>query len=180
MSWVHALLALVVAQRLAEMALARANTRRLLALGGIEAGAGHYPLFVVLHGAWIATMTFAVPPDTSPRPEPLCLLGGLMLARVWVLASLGEWWTTRIVTVPGAPLTHRGPYRFIRHPNYLVVSFEIATVPLIFDAWEIAVAFSVLNGLLLAHRIAVEDDALTSRRSATIPVGSSEEYRSPR
>lgn len=85
-------------------------------------------------------------------------------ARVWVMLSLGRYWTTRIITVPGAPVVRRGPYRFCRHPNYVIVVGEIAVLPLAFGAWEIALIFSLLNGALLFHRIRVEDSALETRR----------------
>ena len=88
----------------------------------------------------------------------------LQAARVWVLASLGRFWTTRVIAVPGIPLVRRGPYRFMRHPNYAVVVGEIAVLPLVFGAWEIAALFSVLNAAILKHRIAVEDAALAPRR----------------
>jgi methyltransferase len=160
MSAVHLVLTLLVAQRLGELMLARANTTRLLALGGIEAGARHYLLFPLLHGGWIVAMALLIPADAKAEAGPLVLLGLLLLVRLWTMASLGARWTTRIVTLPAAPLVCRGPYRFVRHPNYLVVAGEIAVVPLIFGAWRIALVFSLLNGLLLAHRIQVEDQAL--------------------
>lgn len=159
------LVLLVAAQRLAEVAWARRNERRLLAAAGKEAGAGHYPLFFVLHGAWLAALWIAVPADAPVSWALLAVFAALQAARVWVIASLGRWWTTRVVTLPGAPLIRRGPYRFVRHPNYLVVAGEIAVLPLAFGAWEIALLFSVLNGLLLAHRIRIEEAALTPRRS---------------
>lgn len=157
-------LALVAAQRLGELALAAANTRRLRAEGAVEAGAGHYPLFVVLHAGWLAAMALAIPADTPPDWRLLAVFGLLQLARIWVVASLGRFWTTRILTLPGAPLVRRGPYRFLRHPNYAVVASEVAILPLAFGAWQVALAFSVLNGLLLAWRIRVEEAALAGRR----------------
>ena len=81
----------------------------------------------------------------------------------WVLASLGRFWTTRIITVAGLPLVRRGPYRFFRHPNYMVVAAEIAVLPLVFGAWEIALVYSVLNGAMMVHRIRVENQALSAR-----------------
>jgi methyltransferase len=92
-------------------------------------------------------------------------------ARLWVLVSLGRYWTTRVITVPGAPLVRRGPYRYFRHPNYLVVVAEIAVLPIAFGAWVVAVVFSALNAALLAWRISLEDQALAPRRqgSLTIP-----------
>ncbi len=156
---------LVVAQRLVELADARRNSRRLLAEGGVEVGARHYPAIVALHAAWLVALAVTVPADT---PANLPLLAGFIAlqgVRLWVLASLGRYWTTRVITVSGAPLVRRGPYRFMRHPNYLVVIAEIAVLPLIFGAWQIAAIFSALNVALLAHRIRVEDAALAPRRA---------------
>lgn len=157
------LLALIIMERLGELWLARRNTARLLAAGAVEMGAAHYPLFVLLHGAWIAAMALTIPAQAPVEAAPLVLLGLLLAARVWVMASLGPLWTTRIITLPGVPLVRRGPYRFLTHPNYLVAAGEIAVVPLVFGAWGIAVAFSAVNGVLLAHRIKVEEAALAER-----------------
>jgi methyltransferase len=155
---------LVAAQRLAELAYARRNGRRLLAAGGIEYGRGHYPLMVLLHAAWLIALFLLVPPDAAvswPLIGVYLLLQG---ARLWVLASLGRFWTTRVITVPGAPLVRRGPYRWVRHPNYLVVAAEIAVLPLAFGAWQLALAFSLANAALLAVRIRTEENALAPRR----------------
>lgn len=157
-------LALVALQRLLELALARRNTARLRTQGAIEVGRRHYPLFVVLHAGWLGAL--ALHPAPSPNPGLLALFAILMLARGWVILSLGRFWTTRIITLPGAPLVKRGPYRWLRHPNYLVVAAEIAVLPLAFGAWEIAIVFSALNGALLAQRIAVEEEVLTARGSS--------------
>ena len=92
----------------------------------------------------------------------------LQAARVWVLATLGRYWTTRIITLPDAPLVRRGPYRFVRHPNYLIVAAEIAVLPLVFGAWQIALVFSILNLLLLSHRIRRENAALAGRRHQAV------------
>ncbi|ACI98676.1 isoprenylcysteine carboxyl methyltransferase family protein [Rhodospirillum centenum] len=166
----HLVFLLVAVQRLAELALARRNTRRLLARGAVETGAGHYPLFVLLHGGWLAALFLTVPAD-APVSWPLLALFVLLQAgRVWVVASLGPYWTTRIITLPGAPLIRRGPFRHVRHPNYLVVTGEIAVLPLAFGAWEIALVFSFLNAALLFHRIRQEERALAPRR--TVGTGS--------
>ncbi|HYC04608.1 MAG TPA: isoprenylcysteine carboxylmethyltransferase family protein [Azospirillaceae bacterium] len=160
----HIILALVALQRLGELVYANMNTKALLARGAVEIGARHYPLFVLLHGGWLITLFLAVPAD-APIVWPLVWLFLLLqLGRVWVVATLGPYWTTRIITLPGAPLVRRGPFRFVRHPNYLVVTGEIAVLPLAFGAWEIALVFSVLNALLLRHRIRVEEGALEERR----------------
>ncbi len=161
--WVWLIVGLVAMQRGAEMFHARRNTLLLLAEGGVETGAGHYPLIVGLHVAWLASMLIHVAPD-APIHWPF-LITYLILQgfRVWVLASLGRFWTTRIITVAGRPLVRRGPYRFFRHPNYMVVAAEIAVLPLVFGAWEIALVYSILNGALMVHRIRVENQALSAR-----------------
>lgn len=160
MSWLWLMLGLTAAQRLGELALARRNTRRLISQGAVEHGRGHYPLLVALHLGWLAAMALWVPADTPPLWPLLGLYVVLQALRVWVIASLGRFWTTRVITLPGAPLVQRGPYRWFRHPNYAVVVLEIAVLPLAFGAWQIALVFSALNAALLAHRIRVETRAL--------------------
>jgi len=165
MSPVYAITALVICERLAELAIARRNTRRLLAEGAVEHGRGHYALFVLLHAAWLGAIAVTVPAD---RPVLWPLVGVyflLILGRIWVIASLGRFWTTRVVTLPGAPLVRRGPYRFMRHPNYAIVVAEIAVLPLAFGAWQLALVFSLLNVLIIAYRIRVEEIALAPRRA---------------
>ena len=163
MSLFHIVLGLVVLQRLAELALAARNTRRLLAKGAVEVGRGHYPLIVALHAGWLAALALLVPADAPPLWPLLGLFLLLQAARIWVIASLGPYWTTRIITLPGAPLVRRGPYRWLRHPNYLVVVLEIAVLPLAFDAVGIAIVFSLLNAAMLWHRVRIESAALAAR-----------------
>ena len=158
--WLYLIVGAVVLQRLAELLLSRRNARRLLASGGREAGRGHYPVMVLLHASWLASLLLLVDPATPPRPGWLALYLLLQLARVWVVVSLGKRWTTRVIVVPGAALVERGPYRFMRHPNYVVVAAEVLVLPLVFDAWQIALAFSLANALLLAWRMRIEDQAL--------------------
>jgi len=165
------LLGFVVLQRLAELALAQHNTRRLLAGGGREIGAHHYPLFILLHGSWLAALALAVPWSTAPSWGLVAIFLILQLLRVWVVVSLGRFWTTRIITLDNAPLIRRGPYRLLRHPNYWVVVGEIAVLPLAFGAWPIALIWSVLNALLLWHRIRIENAALAQRRQRTPAAG---------
>lgn len=148
--------ALVAMQRLTELVWARRNLERLRARGGIEYGAAHYPLIVVLHAAWLAAMVLFLPADAAPRPALLVLYVLLQPLRYWAIASLGEFWTTRVIVVPDAQPVRRGPYRYIRHPNYLVVALEIPLLPAAFGAWMVAAVFGVLNLALLAHRIGVE------------------------
>lgn len=163
-AWV--ILAAVLAQRLGELVYARANTRRLLAKGGTEFGAGHYPLFALLHSAWLmAQALWLIFMGLENVIWPLvAVYGALQLLRAWILLSLGERWTTRVIVLPDAPLVRAGPYRFIRHPNYWLVCAEIAILPLIFGAWPLALAFSILNGALLFHRIRIENAALNQLR----------------
>lgn len=164
MSLLWIVIVLVAVQRLAELAYAQRNTRRLLAAGGREIGAGHYPLIVALHALWLLSLAVFVPPA---QPVDWGLLAVFLLLqglRLWIIASLGRFWTTRIITLPGAPLVRRGPYRFLKHPNYLVVAAEIAVLPLAFGAWQIALVFSIANAALLAWRIRCEEAALAPRR----------------
>jgi methyltransferase len=159
------ILAAVAAERVVELAVSQRNQRRLLTEGGHEIGAGHYPLIVALHGAWLASMALIVvllPAQLNILP--LALFLALQPLRLWVLTTLGRYWTTRIITVPDAPLVTHGPYRFIRHPNYAIVVLEIALLPLAFGAWPVAVIFSVLNAALLTLRIRVEGAALRDRQ----------------
>lgn len=169
MSALYVILALVACQRLAELVLARRNTRRLLARGGVEVGAGHYPLMVALHAGWLLAMALLIAPKTPLSVPLLTLYGLLQLARLWVQTTLGRYWTTRIVIVADAPLIQGGPYRFLRHPNYAVVVAEVAVLPLVFGAWEIAALFSALNLALLRHRIHIEEAALAPRRAPARP-----------
>ena len=154
-----ALLAFVTLQRLVELPIARANTARLLAGGGHEVAPAHYPFIVALHASWLLALWWCAP----GRPVNLAFLALFSLAelgRVWVLRTLGLRWTTRIIVVPGEKLVARGPYRFVDHPNYLVVVAEILLLPMVFGLWQIALLFSVLNLAILTVRIRAENRAL--------------------
>ena len=154
------ILALVTLQRLGELWLSNRNTQRLLAQGGREHGRAHYPLIVAVHALWLAVLWWLAP----GRPVEalwLALYVLLQVARIWVLASLGPRWTTRIIVLPGAPLVKAGPYRFVSHPNYVVVAGEIAVLPLVFGLWPVALIFSSLNAAILAIRIREENRALS-------------------
>ena len=153
------ILALVTLQRLGELWLSNRNTRRLIARGAHEVGASHYPLIVVVHAAWLAALWWLAP-GRSVDGLWLALYVLLQVARIWVLASLGPRWTTRIIVLPSAPLVKAGPYRFVSHPNYVVVAAEIAVLPLVFGLWPVALIFSALNAAILAIRIREENRAL--------------------
>lgn len=160
--WPAALfIAFLIVQRLGELAVARRNTRRLLARGAVEHGASHYPLIVALHAAWIGAI--AVLGWGEPvRPAWLGLFVILQGLRLWILGTLGSRWTTRIIVVD-EPLVRRGPFRFLRHPNYTLVVAEIAVAPMVLGLVWVAVVFSVLNAGVLAIRIRAENDALYRR-----------------
>ena len=154
-----ALLAFVTLQRLVELPIAHANKKRLLAAGGYEVGAGHYPLLVAVHAAWLASLWWLAP--GRPIHLPFFALFVLVeFGRIWVLRTLGRRWTTRIIVVPGENLVASGPYRFVDHPNYLVVIGEIAVLPLVFGLWQVAAIFSLLNAAVLTVRIRTENAAL--------------------
>lgn len=158
MIWAIALLTFVTLQRAIELVIATQHTKSLLARGGYEVGASHYPAIVALHATWLATLWIF----GWDRPVSLafvCIFAVLQLGRVWVLATLGERWTTRIILLPGAEPIVRGPFRFVRHPNYLVVALEIPCVPLALGlAWH-ALVFGTANLAVLWWRIRCENRA---------------------
>ena len=156
---------LVALQRLLELAYARHNTVKLRRLGAVEADVAGYPFFVLLHGSWLASLALFVPATAPPYWSLIGFFALLQIGRVWVILSLGSYWTTRLVTLPDAPLVHTGPYCYFRHPNYLLVIAEIVVLPLAFGAIAIAATFSALNLVLIARRIRIEDGVLASRRA---------------
>ena len=159
-------LTLVALQRLIELVWARSNTARLRRRGAVEADARAYPFYVLLHASWLTSLAIFVPAATSPDWLLLGVFALLQLGRIWVIASLGGYWTTRIINLPDAPLVRTGPYRYVRHPNYLLVIAEIAVLPLAFGAAAIAAIFSALNLVLIARRIRIENRVLAPRQAA--------------
>lgn len=153
------LVAFVIAQRLAELALAQVNTLKLRDAGAVEFGGTHYPLMVALHAFWLMAMWVAGH-DHEVSPGWLFVFVILQAARVWVIVTLGRRWTTRVIVLPGAPPVAAGPFRWLRHPNYAVVSLEIAVVPLALGLPMLAAVFSLANAAMLLHRIRVENAAL--------------------
>lgn len=154
-----AILGFVTLQRLVELPIAAANTRRLLAGGGHEVAPGHYPLIVAVHAAWLLNLWWMAPGRPVHLPF-LALFALIELGRIWVLRTLGPRWTTRIIVVPGEKLVAKGPYRFVDHPNYLIVIGEIAVLPLVFGLARVALIFTLLNLAALAIRIRAENRAL--------------------
>jgi len=153
------ILALVTIQRLGELLVSKRNTKRLLEQGAREFAPAHYPLIVALHTAWLASLWWL---GVSRPIDPFWLAVFMLIEilRIWVFATLGERWTTRIIVVPGETLVRRGPYRFLNHPNYAVVVAEIAVLPLVFGLWKVALLFSLLNAAVLTLRIRQENHAL--------------------
>jgi methyltransferase len=169
MIWAYVIIALVAVQRLGEVVYAERNTRALLARGAVEIGRAHYPLIVALHAAWLVAILVFLPKPLVIHWIALAVFIVLQALRLWVLATLGPYWTTRIITLEGAPLVRRGPYRFVRHPNYTVVVGEIAVLPLVFGELWIAVIFTALNAAVLFLRIREEETALAARRTLAGP-----------
>lgn len=159
------LLGLMVVERLAELRLARRNQRWLVARGAVEVGQEHYPWMVLQHSLFLASCLVEVGWLNRPfyRPLAIAMLGALaaaMALRYWAIATLGRRWTTRVFCLPGEPVVTAGPYRYLRHPNYLAVVLEIFALPMVHTAWLTATVFSLANGLLLARRIRVEEEGL--------------------
>jgi len=152
------LLAFLTLQRLAELVIATRNTKALLLRGAYERGAGHYPLMVALHATWLATLWFFGWNHQVSAPFVVAF-ALLQIARVWVMLSLGPRWTTRIIVSPGVAPVTSGPFRFVRHPNYVVVALELPCVSLALGLLWHAALFAVLNVAMLRWRIRAEDQA---------------------
>lgn len=168
------LIGLIAGQRLWELAVSRRHVRALMARGAREVGAGHYPWMVALHSAFLVSCVAEVWLLDRPfRPAQalpwLVVLAAALGLRAWTLRSLGERWTTRVMVLPGAPLVTRGPYRWLRHPNYLVVVLELAAIPMLHGAWLTALLFGAANLALLTRRIGAEEAALADAGEAASP-----------
>jgi len=157
-------ISIVIVQRLIEVVIARRNEKRMLSAGAYEVGASHYPFMLTLHVSFflsLITEVLLLERTISPLFLWLFILFLLVQAlRVWCLASLGPFWNTKIIILPGANVVKKGPYLFIRHPNYLVVCIEIMLLPLMFQAYLTAICFTILNFAMLAVRIPTEERAL--------------------
>ena len=160
----------VAAVRVVELGVSERNRRWSLAHGGIESGAGHYPVMVVLHtGLLVGAVAEVLLLDRPFLPwlgwPMLALLVAAHLLRWWCITTLGRQWCTRIVVVPGSPRVTSGPYRWLKHPNYLAVVVEGFALPLVHTAWITAAVFTVANAVLLRTRIAAEEQALRALSS---------------
>lgn len=157
-----AFLGFIIVQRLTELVIAKRNTAALMRRGAQEHGASHYPFMVALHTLWIVSLvTFGH--DQQIIWFWLVLFVALQFLRVWILATLGQRWTTRIIVLD-EPLVLGGPFKVLRHPNYVLVVAEIFVAPMVLGLWQIAIVFSVLNAAMLYVRISVEDKALQHLR----------------
>lgn len=159
-----AFLGVVALQRALELRLSARHVRRLIAAGAVEHGRSHFPLLVALHTLWPVALAVEVVGGGARSgplwPACLALFVAAQALRGAAIAALGGRWTVRVLVLPGAPLVRRGPYRWLRHPNYVAVVVELASAPLIFGAWRTALAASALNLVALAIRVRVEQRAL--------------------
>jgi methyltransferase len=160
------ILSMVTAQRGAELVLSRHHRQRLMAQGAFEVAGTHYPLVVAVHACWLAAL-WVFGHDQPVNWIALGVYLALQILRAWVMATLGPRWTTRIIVLSDAPLVSAGPYRYIRHPNYAVVTGEIAVLPLMLHLPELAIIFTTLNAVVLFIRIRAEDRALGGSRTLT-------------
>lgn len=169
------ILSLVTLQRVVELYIAHRNTKRLIANGGFEIGSNHYPFIVLLHTIWLGGLWYLVIYQNPVVSMPW-IFAYLVLeaARGWIIAALGSRWTTRIIVVPGETLVDEGPYKYFRHPNYMVVAGEIFILPMAFGFWWYAIIFALLNAAMLYWRIKSEDEALKPLREPTQPPASPE------
>ncbi len=152
----------IIAQRFGELFLSRRNTHRLMQKGAVEVGASHYPVMVALHTAWVlALVLFGY--DQPLAWSWLAIYAVLQLFRIWILATLGARWTTRIIILD-EPLVRSGPFAFVNHPNYILVVLEIFVAPMVLGLFWIAVVFSILNAAMLTLRVSVEERALSHLR----------------
>jgi methyltransferase len=171
------LVAAVALERLAELVVSKRNAAWSFARGGVETGQRHYVFMVVLHTGLLVGMLVEV---WARRPAFEPVLGWSMLALVvasqalrwWCITTLGPRWNTRVIVVPGLPLVREGPYRFLRHPNYVAVVVEGFALPLVHSAWVTAVVFTVCNAGLLAVRLRVENQALARAGQPAAPSAS--------
>ena len=153
-------------ERVVELVLSARHARVAFASGGVEFGRGHFPWLVALHSglllACLAEVFLGDRPFLPALGWPMfCLVLASQALRYWCVATLGQQWNTRVIVVPGAGVVRSGPYRWLRHPNYLAVVVEGIALPLVYTAWITAIAFTLLNAiLLLVFRIPTEDRAL--------------------
>ncbi|MGB0748261.1 MAG: isoprenylcysteine carboxyl methyltransferase family protein [Magnetospiraceae bacterium] len=160
LGWAQAIVLLVAFQRLEEMYRSRTNATRMVRQGGVESGQAQFPVIVVVHVGWLLALFFGVSAENIIIWPLVALYALLQPVRYWVMGSLEDRWTAKIIVLPGQPLVTDGPYRYLRHPNYLLVALEIPLLPVALGAWEIAAIFTPLVLATLIWRIRAEDRAL--------------------
>jgi methyltransferase len=165
LGWLLAIfVAVIAAQRVGELALSARNARRVRSRGAREFGAAHFPLLVAVHVLFLTSLVcevwFGGARPGGAWPLWLALWLGAQALRYAAIRALGDRWNVRILVVPGTPLVQGGPYRFVRHPNYVAVAIELVAAPMVFGAWRTALAISALNAIALRIRIRAEDQAL--------------------
>ena len=163
---------LILLQRGLEELYSQRNTKRLLADGAEEAGRDYYPVVAATHLGWIGSLFFLIPATAPVHWALLVLFLLLQVARYWVIATLGRYWTHRIITLAAAPVVRKGPYRIIRHPNYAITIAETALLPAAFGAWALAAIMTVIWMAVIAYKIKLEDAALAERGAQMEPVDS--------
>lgn len=177
-TWYVGLVVAIGLERIAELIVSKRNATKSFRHGGREYGASHYPALIVLHtGLLVGCLSEVLLADRPFWPwlgfPMLALVAASQGLRWWCIRTLGSQWNTRVIITPGLPLVSRGPYRWLKHPNYVAVVAEGAALPLVHTAWVTAVVFTILNALLLRVRIRVENAALEhaepSRRSTGRP-----------
>jgi methyltransferase len=168
MTFAIMLLTFVTLQRASELVIARRNTRALIAQGAVETGAAHYPAMVLLHASWLTGLWW-FGWDAALNPWFTATYAALQVFRVWILATLGKRWTTRILTMPGETLVTRGPFKLFRHPNYVLVALEVPLLPLAFGLTWFAALFGALNLIMLWWRIRAENQALGYSQKRQFP-----------
>lgn len=168
--WFSCWFAVTAMQRLLELRLAQRNAELLRKEGGYEVGADHYRTIVLLHFCFFSALLLEFglrrPPLALWMLGPLAIFLLLQVVRAWCIHSLGKYWNTRIIVIPGMTLVRKGPYRFLKHPNYVVVTLELLFFPLMFGCFATALLFPLLNVLVLRKRIAVEEQALRTCSAA--------------
>jgi methyltransferase len=157
---------LVLAQRGLEELYSRRNTGRLLRAGAYEVGRGYYPVVATAHLAWIASLLLLIPVDAPVYAPLIAAFVALQLVRYWIIATLGRFWTHRIITLDGAPIERRGPYRFVRHPNYALTIAETFLLPAAFSAWALAIIMTAIWTAVISYKITLEDGALSARKTS--------------
>ncbi|GLB57922.1 isoprenylcysteine carboxyl methyltransferase family protein [Cytobacillus sp. NCCP-133] len=157
-------IAIIIVQRAAELMVAKSNEKWMKSQGALEFGQGHYKWIVFIHTMFLISCileVFILEKSLSPFwPFFLCLFVVAQAERIWAISSLGRFWNTKIIVLPGANVIRKGPYRFFKHPNYMIVAAEFLVIPLLFKAHLTAIVFTIVNSIILSIRIPAEEKAL--------------------